>query len=396
MIGYPVREAHSNSVMYRLIRMSEMRRILYMRIDGCFGGPERYILCLFKHLDLSRYQPHLAPLVCEDKLAQATRAMGVPVLLIPMSSRLAVRSARKRLISIIEENDINLIHTLGIRSNLVAGPVARELGIPWVARVPNLNYTDYRNRLVGWLFHRINNRLLRKADAVQVISTPLRDYFQSLPRPPRRIELIPNGIDFPAPVDEETRRQAREFFGIGEDQTVIGSLGRIEPIKGYDLLFDCLVELPSHSVVLLGGEGSQAGLLKKKAESGGLANRFHLGGFIEDTRFFLAACDIYVQPSRSEGVPMALLEAMAAGLPVVASRVGGIGDVIRNGEDGFLILPEDRMALRNYLMKLCRDPEMREDFGGRAKRRVEQIGSAEDMTRQVEALYDDLLLSSSR
>jgi len=376
--------------------MSEIKRILYMRIDGCFGGPERHILCLFKHLDLSKYQPHLAPLVREDQLAQAARAMGVPVSLIPMSSRLAVRSAREHLISLIEKNDIHLIHTFGIRSNLVAGSVAKEIGIPWVARVPNLNYTDYGNPLTGWFFHKINNRLLRKADAVQVISTPLRDYFESLPRPPRRIELIPNGIDFPAAVDQETRKQAREFFGIDENQTVIGSLGRIEPIKGYDLLLDCLAELPGYCVVLLGGGGSQTGWLRKTAENAGLADRFHLVGFIEDTRFFLAACDIYVQPSRSEGVPMALLEAMATGLPIIASRVGGIGDVIRSGEDGLLVLPEDRMALRNHLMNLCRDPDVREDFGDRAKLRVEQIGSAEVMTRQVEALYDDLLMNSSR
>ncbi|MFH1740491.1 MAG: glycosyltransferase family 4 protein [bacterium] len=376
--------------------MNEPRRILYVRIDGCFGGPERHILCLFKHLNRSRYQPYLAPLVQEGKLAQDAREMGVPVTPVPMPSRLAVRSARGVLTSIIRDNSIDLVHTYGIRSNLVAGPLARKLGLPWVSRLPNLNYTDYANPYLGWFLHFLNNRLLSRADAVQVISAPLKEYVASLPRPPARIELIPNGIDLPSPADETTRKQARQFYQLVEDQIVIGSLGRVELIKGYDLLLYCLADLPRGCTILIGGEGSECDRLKQQAHVLGFADRFRLVGFVEDVRLFLAACDVYVQPSRSEGVPYALLEGMAMSLPVVATEVGGIGDVIRDGEDGILVPPEDRLMLRDRLMELCADKQMRQDLGQRARERIEQVGSADVMTGRIERLYGDLLEMRSK
>ena len=371
--------------------MSGPRRVLYTRIDGCFGGVERHILSIVKHLDRSRYLPHLACLVREARLAQLARELEVPVTLVPMPSRLAVRSARQTLTSIIRDENIDLVHTFGLRSNLVAGPLARRLGRRWVARVPNLNYTDYGDPLRGWIFHLLNNHLLSKADAVQVVSTPLKEYLASLRRPPARMELIQNGIELPEPADRETRRQARQFYGLGEEQVVIGSLGRVTSIKGYDLLLYSLADLPSGCTIIIAGEGPEMSRLHQMAQVLGLAAHFRLVGFVEDARFFLAACDIYVQPSRSEGLPHALLEGMAMSLPVVATAVGGIGDVIRDGEDGMLVPPGDRATLTERLMELSRDEQMREAFGRRARQRVEQVGAASVMTRRLEQLYDDLL-----
>jgi len=330
-------------------------------------------------------------MVREAELAHSAQEQGVPVALVPMPTRLSIRPARKALAAIIEDYRIDLVHTFGLRSNLVAGPLAKRLGIPWVARVPNLNYTDYTNRLTGRLLHSLNNRLLRRADAVHVISSPLREYFASLRSPPKRLELIPNGIDLPEPASDTLRREARIYYGFGEGQIVIGSLGRIEPIKGYDVLLYCVSDLPAEGRVLVGGEGSELDSLQQKARVLGVADRIRFVGFVRDIRFFFAACDLYVQPSRSEGVPSALLEGMSMVLPVVATRVGGIGDVIRDGEDGFLIPPEDRSALLVRLSELCANEEMRRTFGNRARERVEQVGSAERMARRIESLYGDLL-----
>lgn len=391
MVGYRGRSGDSKLARSPRGRMGTPRRVLYVRIDGCFGGPERHILCLFKHLDRSRYLPHLAPLVQEAKLARHARELDVPVTLIPMPSRLSVHTARNALASVIENTPIDLVHTFGVRSNLVAGPPAHRLGRPWVARVPNLNYTDYGDPIRGWFFHILNNHLLRKADAVHVVSTPLKEYLVSLRRPPARVELIRSGIELLEPADAEARRQARQFYRLGEGQTVIGSLGRVEAIKGYDLLLYCLPDLPSKCSVLIGGEGSAVSVLRQRAHVLGLADRFRLVGFVEDVRLFLAACDVYVQPSRSEGVPHALLEGMAMSLPVVATAVGGVEDVIRDGQDGMLVPPGDRPALKGRLIDLCADQEMREAFGRRARERIEKVGVADVMVHHIEQLYDDLL-----
>ena len=370
---------------------SDPRRVLYVRVDGCFGGPERHILTLLKHIDRSRFEPVVAPMVSEGGLAESARELGVPVAFVPMPTRLSVPSARKVLTEIIQEYGIDLVHTYGIRSNLVAGPLAKRHKLPWVARVPNLNYTDYGNRLIGWFFHFLNNRLLRQADAVQVISTPLRDYFASLGNPPERLELIPNGIDLPTPPSSELRDDSRQYYGIDDAQIVIGSLGRVEQIKGYDQLLYCIPHLPADTVVLIGGEGSESATLMQEARVLDVANRFKLVGFVQDIRFFLAACDLYVQPSYSEGVPSAMLEGMAMSLPVVATKVGGIEDVIRDEEDGILVPPGDRSALLKQLTMLCEDREKRVFLGERARGRVEEVGSAEKMTRRIETLYDSLL-----
>jgi glycosyltransferase involved in cell wall biosynthesis len=375
--------------------MTAPRRVLYVRVDGCFGGPERHILCLLNHLDRSRYLPHVAPLVRDAKLAECARRLDVPVTLVPMPSRLAVRSARRSLARLIEDRNIALVHTFGLRSNLVAGPVARRLGRPWIARVPNLNYTDYRDPFRRWAFHLLNNHLLHKADIAQVVSAPLKEYLGSLRHPPKRIELIPNGVELPALDDEEARTRARRLHQVQETDVVIGSLGRLDPIKGYDLLLYCLADLPRECIVLIAGEGPEMSRLRQLAYVLGVADRFRLGGFAEDTRSFLAACDLYVQPSRSEGVPHGLLEGMAMALPVIATAVGGVGDVIRDGQDGMLVPPGDRMALKEALVELCGDEQKRVAFGRHARQRVEQIASADLMARRLEQLYDELLGQTS-
>ena len=371
--------------------MSDPKNILYIRIDGCFGGVERHILCLLKHLDRSRYTPHLVPIVEEAELAKKSHELGVSVTLLTMTSRFAVWQARRDLRRIIQENHIDLVHTFGLRSNLVAGPLAKKMGLPWIARLPNLNYTDYKDPIRARLFHWLNNRLLAKTDVTHVISTPLKNYVAGLRSHPKRIELIPNGIELNEPPNEKARQEARHQFGIGDNQIVVGSLGRIEPIKGYDLLLYTLSDLPDNVIALIGGEGHELENLNQKAHVLGLASRFRLLGFVNNVEHFLKACDIYVQPSRSEGVPHALMEGMAMSLPILATAVGGIEDIIRNEKDGILIPPDDLAVLKEKLIEFCQDDRMRREFAHRARERIEKVGSAENMTRLIERLYDNLL-----
>jgi glycosyltransferase involved in cell wall biosynthesis len=215
---------------------------------------------------------------------------------------------------------------------------------------------------------------------------------------PSRLVLIPSACDVGTfERAREARSARREEFGFQPDEVVVVMSGRLRPEKGHDLLLAAMpriLEAAPNTRFLLLGSGSLKGELENQLERQQLKPYVRVVGFRTDVADCLAAADIAVQPSRSEGLGTAVLEASAAGLPVVATRVGGIPDIVVHAETGFLVEPENPQELAEAVLRLVRDPELRVSLGAAGRARVATLFSVEVLVEKTEAFYRKILAQS--
>jgi glycosyltransferase involved in cell wall biosynthesis len=209
-----------------------------------------------------------------------------------------------------------------------------------------------------------------------------------------RVTVIHNGIDPARVARMRTVEERRRELGIPADATVIGSLGRLDRAKGYEYLLQAMalfLRQLNNTHVVIGGSGPLVGSLTDLANELGISKRVHFLGHVADPRMVLNALDIYVQPSLCEAFPIALLEASAAGLPVVASDVGGIPESVLDGETGFVVPPKDPGSLAGSIEKLLADPQLRRAMGDAGVARTRREFSLDTMVRQTLEVYGSLL-----
>jgi glycosyltransferase involved in cell wall biosynthesis len=170
---------------------------------------------------------------------------------------------------------------------------------------------------------------------------------------------------------------------------VVGSVGRIAEQKGYDLLVRALPALPGATLVLV-GEGPARGDLERLAAELGVRERLHITGWTPNPRSHLATFDVFALPSRWEGLPLGILEAMHAGLPVVACDVGSVAEAVHDGETGFVVAPDDLDTLRERLRTLLADPQLARRLGERGRALAAERFTDTAMARRYETLYREL------
>lgn len=246
-----------------------------------------------------------------------------------------------------------------------------------------LVYADGRRRPI---MTRLRNGLLRRTapivDGVFPVSRSVQEGLESIGV---RGRMSVTGADLDI---EDLARRAEAPFPLPEGGPRIGTaIGQLEPLKGVDHLlraFSRVVGSHPDAVCLIAGEGSQRGELKRLARSLGIADRVHLLGYLDDPAPFMAALDVYVSPSLSEGLGTATAEALALGVPVVSTDVGGVRDVVSDGESGLLVPPGDATALADALERMLDDPALAgrlADFGAADAR--ERFGTGRAIDVQV-------------
>jgi glycosyltransferase involved in cell wall biosynthesis len=236
--------------------------------------------------------------------------------------------------------------------------------------------------------------LARSRAGVAVSSAAQATMARALGVPSHRIQAIPNGIAF-TPGDREAARRA---LGVQPGELLVLAVGNLGVVKGHIVLLRALAGLDAGLPwrVAIAGRGTEEGNLRAWAQSAGIAGRLQLLGHRDDVPDLLAAADVYAMPSLSEGLPMALLEAMFARAPIVASRTGGIPEVLRDGIDGLLAEPGDETSLRSALARLLGRPELRAALGQAAHARAAAGYSAEVMTDAYERAYGFRPVDASR
>lgn len=287
----------------------------------------------------------------------------------------------------------DILHCHLIPSNILAKPLGALLGVPLIL---NHDHTNDPHRIDNKLLLALDKSTNRFARHIIAVAASCREFLirhESIPA--EKITLVPNAIDLrrftPGTI---SRTESRMKLALPPDAPVIAGVGRLNPQKNFSLFLDIAAALSPRFPTLrflLAGEGPEEEMLREKAAQLGLADRIVFAGYVADTREVYAAADFLLMPSRFEGLPMTLLEAMAMNLPVVASKLDGIAEVITDGEDGLLAAPGDAAAFTEHLTRLLENPALALQLGTAARSKIEARFSVERMTTAVESIYDRFL-----
>ena len=275
------------------------------------------------------------------------------------------------------------------RENFDGARAARAAGVPAVLQ------TQHYPWMMGSPKHRVPFfRSLKPVDHLIAVSHAQRRTYERIGVPGERMTTVPNGIR--ARGAGPGRRAARAALGLDAAQPVVLTTGRLTVMKGHEYLLDAVPGLvrrfPGLAVVVV-GQGHLNERLRAQAIALGVADAVHLLGHRSDARMLLDAADVFVLPSRHEGMPLVLLEAMDAGLPVVATRVTGSDEVVVDGETGLLVRPRDASALEVALGRLLADPLLRRQYGRAGRLRYERGFTSARMAADTLAVYDRTLQS---
>jgi L-malate glycosyltransferase len=370
--------------------------VLYVIGSFRFGGSERHVLQLVRHLDPLRFRASLAVVNPGGELEPAFRETGIPIQVLGINRLLspgALRSFRE-VGAFAASNNVRIVHGFNFHGNLygaiIASPrsgrvlVTSERGIVENLRVHHQWARRY--------YHRRSRRML-------VNSEEVRQYVQQIPDGrPGWLQVVHNGVDTTQVDRSRTTAVDRGVFGVPAECVLIGHVGRFREEKGQVFMLSAFREVaeqaPEARFLLVGG-GPDSEILAAEIARPPLAGKATLLGYQEDVRPFLGGMDIFVLPSRTEGMPNALLEALAMAVPCVSTRVGGTEELLDGGRVGRLVDYGDRAALVRALLGLVRDRGERTRLGQASRRRAVEHFSMAAMIGTYQQAYADVLGSAA-
>jgi glycosyltransferase involved in cell wall biosynthesis len=305
-------------------------------------------------------------------------AANVPIRQVVLRPR-AYLDERARIAAICREFAPEVVHAHGNRPDVVDSPVVRSLGIGSVSTHHGWTYGSLRNRVYEYL----HTRSLRRGDAVIAVSESIARRLEAQGVPPDRLYVVQNAW---APVAEPlSRAEARRLLDLPPDARLVGSVGRLSREKGIDVLVDAMGLLRNDDVVAcVIGDGAERE--REQAHAERVAARIIWKGMVPSASRLIKAFDVFVQSSRTEGTPIALLEAIAAEAPVVATRVGGVPDVV-SGSEAILVPSENPAALADAIQRVLAKPEAAAERVRRAKLRLSSAFNSESWLDRHEEIY---------
>ncbi len=364
--------------------------IMHVAAPGEVGGLESVLLALATGHQQRGQRMHVAAVVepsCSPRsFLTAARESGAAVSILPVERR-AYRKERRLFRELCREVNPDIVHTHGCRADVVDAPVAKSLNIPIVTTLHGSSRLGGVTHFYEW----VELLALRRFDAVIAVSRPLVASLSGLWVAPRRLHLIPNawsGIN-----GHFDRSAARRALGIPDSATVIGWVGRLIPVKAASLLLDAVARIRDRSFrVCIVGDGPERLALEARSAQLGLAETVTFHGNIPGMARLFPAFDLFAMTSTTEGTPMVLFGAIAAGVPVVVTRVGGIPDVVTERE-GLLVESGDKEGMAAAISSSLADPEAAARRAQAARQRLERVFSNEEWLRRHENLYRSILRS---
>ena len=369
-------------------------RVLELRsVAGTGGGPDKTILAAARmaapsiHITVCYMRNLVDPLFPIGDLA---KSQGLDYVEINERHSLdpAVWPALRRL---VRERSIDIVHAHEYKTDLLAWLLAKVEPVVPFATVHGWTGHTRRERAV---YYPVDKRVLAKFPRLAAVSGEIKRTLIRAGASEQNIDVVLNAID-PAHFhrDPAAIPLARARFGVGPSDVVLGSVGRLEPQKRFDLLieaFSSLLKLRPNLKLLIAGEGSVRGALERQIEHSGIREACRLLGHTPDVSGFHHALDVFVQSSDYEGTPNVVLEAMALETPVVATDVGGTGEIAIQGEHAILLPPGNASALAAAIEAVISDPGGAQTRVRAARHRVEGELSFERRVRRIEAVYQDL------
>jgi glycosyltransferase involved in cell wall biosynthesis len=363
-------------------------RIAQIFAPGPFGGLERVVTQL--SVGLTRRGHEIIALVLVEDGEGALPALldelaggGVRVELVRAPHRAYLRERRlaRELLALINPD---VAHTHGYHADVLLRSVAQGLSIPTLGTAHGFTGGARKNRLFEWLQRRSHARMDRSV----AVSGPIAERLAQAGVARSRLRVIRNA--WAAPGAFLAREEARKRLGIAPSATVVGWVGRITPEKGPDVAVEALARARQDITLSVLGAGRLEPVLRDRANELGIGARIRWHGIVADAWQYFRAFDAWCLSSHTEGTPISLLEAMAAGVPVIASRVGGVPDVVGDGE-ALLVPPGDPAALATG-MNDATSVDQAERVKAASKRLQAEFG-LEQWLEEYEKLYRDLISS---
>jgi len=376
------------------------KTLLYLIRTWDLGGSHTIIRLLLRHMPQDQFRivtvPYDAPGDGNERFVAAVESDGYPVApeRIPWRSRGNWSKARRVVAELIEKYEVDCIHAHDTHSNVLVG-IGRKAW-PCACVASPYGWWEPPGRIRPRLYHWIEKNLaLPNFERVYTVSQDMKSKVCEGRTAPDRIRVIHTGIDL-ATVDGGAARPAvRAELGIPEDALVVGTVSRLFVEKGHRVLLEAFGEIAAQCPrirLLIVGTGGERAALEAQGAALGLAQRIHFTGYYEDLAGALRAMDIFAQPSIDhEGFPTALLEAQAAGLPVVASHIGGTNETFAEGRTGLLCPPGDSRALGALLQGLYDDEARRKAMAAAARPWIEAQFTLPDMIAQMSAVYEEAM-----
>ena len=379
-----------------------MSRIRVMHvIRPSEGGIKNHLLTLITHSDQTRFE-HMV--VCPaGEMAKTFNGAGVKTFELPLGGELSLTdlTALKRLVSLFSINRVDISHCHGSKAGLVGRLAARWACVPAV--VMTVHNSILHHHLPPWkkmLYAECEGYLAGYTHRIITVSDALGREIISLERiSPEKVVTIYNGISpdkFRLGAD---RQYLQETFGIPASAgVVVGTVARLAPQKGVINFIRAaagLSELSEGLAFLVVGGGPLRAELERQSEALNLTGRLFFVGERQDVMKIMPCLDVFVLASLTEGLPLAVLEAMACRCPVVASGVGGIPEIIADGVTGILVKPGDVTALASAIGRLINDPGIARRMGNEGLNRVLGLFTAGKMARETEDVYTQLIYGTA-
>ncbi len=365
--------------------------ITHIITDLSTGGSQKALLRLLDGIDRRRFSPSVVCLRGGDTpLANDIRSLDVTVLGLCITGPGNALGFR-RLLSFLDDVRPVIVHSWLYHAVMVSRLFGRIASVPiLISSRRNINLgSSFRERL-NRLTLGIDDRIIAVSDAARQVEIELGG------ADPRRVVTIVNGVESgnTVSVDPAGKTRLRHEAGATAAETVIGTVGRLHREKGLDVFLEAaaevLVSRPETRFVIV-GSGPDRAALESLSDTLGIASNVALLGERSDVTNLLSAMDLFVLSSPEEGMPNVVLEAMAAGLPVVATGVGGTPEVVADGKTGLLVPPGDPPRLAGAITTMLADPDRMRMMGREGLRRVRECFRIETMVERTEELYEEVL-----
>ena len=366
------------------------RTVVHFVDSPTFGGTEQALLHLLAGLDRERWRPvllhhaesGLAPLL------EGARSLHVQTKLVPRMEGVRTATGLPRFVQELRVERPAIFHAhlcwlLSCKYGLLGAALAQVPAV--VATAQQFLEPPWRRSIAlqQRLFGRFVDRYIAVSEAVG------GQLCRAFGVPPRKVQVVHNSIPWQQ-FDGSSSQALKTALSGGTGRPIVLTVARLDQQKGHTVLFRAIRQVPD-AILVLAGDGPEKAVLEAQAQALGIHDRTVFLGYRSDIPDLLASCDLFVLPSIYEGLPLAVLEAMAAERAVVASAVGGIPEAVLDGETGFLVPPRDPAALAGAIRTLLANPLLARRMGAAGRARVQRSFSAAMMVQRTTRIYEELV-----
>jgi len=383
-INAPLETANTAEIRPLVRRIKVVHLITSLEV----GGAQHGLLLGLPRFDNDKYEHVVCSIMDRMQMASQFRMAGIKVISLNLNRKIDIAVAI-RLRRVLKQERPDVLHTYLLHGNILGRIIGRLVGVPAII---GSERTIGQARLWGRIATRLTNPLTNAVEVNSEIGGKAAT--TDLGVPAEKIEVVRSGLDLKAFSASTKRADIRSELNVNDEQRLIVYVGRLRPVKGVEYgikAFAKALEQNPNMHFALAGEGEQRTYLQTLTSELGIDDNVSFLGVRNDLPDLLSAADIVLLPSLNEGFPRTAIEAMAAGKPVIATRVGGSPEAIADGKTGILVPSKDIDAMSSALVKLAGDAELQARLGAAGRLRAEQNYSVDNYVSRLDGLYQQLL-----